>query len=192
MRSFKTLSVVLALTLVASTATLFAADYKVDSAHSFLMFKVRHFNAGNVYGRFNNPTGKLVYDASDVSKSTFEVEARTDALDTGNAMRDKHLKTPDFFDAAQNPTLSFKSTKVEKGEGDDDLKITGDLTIHGETKSITVDAKTLGEAKDPQGKTRIGFETKFTIKRSDYGMNFMAGAVGDDIELTVALEGVKQ
>ena len=192
MRSFKTLALVFALMLVSSTATLRAADYNVDPAHSFLMFKVRHFNAGNVYGRFNNPTGKLVYDANDVSKSTFEVEAKTENLDTGNPMRDKHLKTPDFFDAAQNPTISFKSTKVEKGASDDALKITGDLTIHGETKSITVDATKLGEAKDPQGKTRIGFETKFTIKRSDYGMNFMAGAVGDDIEITVALEGVKQ
>lgn len=191
MGSVKFFSPILALVLLSTTATAHAETYKVDPVHSFMLFHVRHFDAGNVYGRFNNPTGTVTYDAADPSKSSFDVQVQAANIDTGNEKRDQHLKSPDFFNVEQFPTLSFKSTKVAKGEGDT-LKVTGDLTIHGVTKSITVDATKLGEGKNPRGTELIGFETKFTIKRSDYDMNFMPGAIGDEVHITVALEAAKQ
>ncbi len=193
MRSFKFLFVALALVLLSSATELRAADtFKVDSAHSFLLFHVRHFGAGNVYGRFNDPTGTIVWDEADASKSSIEIEAKSDNIDTGSQKRDDHLKGPDFFNAPQFPTLTFKSTKVEKGAKAGELKITGDLTIHGVTKPVNVTATKLGEGKNQQGKPIAGFETKFTIKRGDYDMNFMEGAIGDEVHITVALEAAKQ
>ena len=113
-----------------------------------------------------------------------------ESVDTKNEKRDQHLKNADFFNAKQFPVMTFKSTKVE-GSGDT-YKVTGDLTLHGVTKPLTLEIKKGGEAKGMEGEIRGGGETKFAIKRSDYGMNFMQGPLGDEINIVVSLEGVKQ
>jgi polyisoprenoid-binding protein YceI len=113
-----------------------------------------------------------------------------DSLDTHFPKRDQSLKSPDYFNAKQFPTITFKSTKVE-GSGDT-FKVSGDFTVHGVTKPLTVDFKKVGEGKGLQGEARAGGETRFTIKRSDFGMNFMQGAVGDEITIILSLEGEKQ
>lgn len=194
MESIKFITAAFVLVMLAGATPLLAAveTYKVDPPHSFLLFHVRHLNAGNVYGRFNAPTGTIKYDAENPANSTFEVEVPSANIDTGVEKRDQHLKSPDFFNVEQFPTLSFKSTKVEAGGSADTLKVTGDLTIHGVTKPVTVEVKKLGEGKNPQGAELIGFESRFTVKRSDYDMNFMAGGVGDEIHIVVALEAIKQ
>jgi polyisoprenoid-binding protein YceI len=167
-----------------------ADTYKVDPVHSFALFNVHHFNAGNVWGRFNEPAGQFTLDQADPGKDSFQVELKVAKLDTGVAKRDSDLKGPDWFNARQYPTLSFKSTSVKKGEGNN-LEVTGDLTIHGVSKSVVVNVELTGIAKDPFGNTRAGVQGTCTVKRSDFGMRTMAGAVGDEVHLIVALEGTK-
>jgi polyisoprenoid-binding protein YceI len=171
-------------------ATLMATDtYKLDPVHSMVIFEINHFGVSNTYGRFNEPTGSFVMD-DDAGKMSFEASVPAANVDTNNAQRDTHLKSDSFFSAKQFPDITFKSTGVKK-TGDKTFDVTGDLTLHGVTKSITVPLTLIGAAKTQAG-DRAGFGATFSIKRSDYGMTFMVGPVGDDVTLIINLEGVKQ
>lgn len=141
------------------------------------------------YGRFNEFSGKLSIDETDISKSAIEFEVKTASVDTANEKRDQHLRSPDFFSAKQFPVITFKSTKVSMKEGEENmLEVTGDLELLGVKKSITVDVEITGKGKGRQGESLIGFESIFMIKRSEFGMTYGAGAVSDDIRLTVTIE----
>lgn len=179
---------VLALGIGATSAR--AADtYEIDPVHSFISFKISHLKISMVHGRFNAPTGKLVVD-TDAAKSTLNVEVPAENVDTGVAKRDEHLKSPDFFDVKKFPKISFESTSLKATATG--YELTGKLTLHGVTKPITVVLTKSGEGKDPWGGFRVGFESTFNVKRSDFGMNFMPGAVGDDVALTFAFEAIKK
>jgi polyisoprenoid-binding protein YceI len=168
-----------------------AADtFKVDPVHSFVLFAVQHLGIANTYGRFNDIAGTVVFDRDNPSKSSVELSVPVESLDTHNSIRERSLKSPDFFDAKQFPTITFKSTKVE-GSGDT-LKVSGDLTIRGVTKLVTVDFKKGREGKGVFGEMRGGGETRFTIRRSDFGMNFEQGEIGDEVNIILSLEGVKK
>lgn len=167
-----------------------ADTYKADPVHSFALFSVHHLNAGNVWGRFNEPTGDFTLDQADPSKDSFHVELSVAKLDTANSKRDSDLKGPDWFSARQLPTITFKSTSVKKGDGNM-LDVTGDLMIHGVTKSVTVSVELTGTAS-AMGSVRSGIQATTTIKRSDFGMKNMPGGVGDEVKLIVALEGLKR
>jgi polyisoprenoid-binding protein YceI len=175
--------------LLAFAAQSRAETYKVDPVHSSAVFRIQHANIGYVWGRFNDPAGTFTLDLADPPKSSFNIELQVANVDTHNDKRDGHLKSPDFFNAKQFPTLTFKSTKIE-GSGDV-YKVTGDLTLHGVTKPITVEFKKGPDGKGQKGEVRGGGETRFTIKRSDYGMTFMTGPLGDDVNIILSLEGVK-
>ncbi|MYC75186.1 YceI family protein [Candidatus Poribacteria bacterium] len=166
-----------------------AADtYEIDTAHSMVIFRAKHNGITYNYGRFNAFTGEITMDA-DVSKNMVEFEVKTASVDTGNEKRDQHLRSPDFFSAKQFPVITFKSTKVEMKEGKDDvLAVTGDLELLGVKKSITVDVEITGRGKGRQGEALIGFQSVFTINRSEFGMTYGAGSVSDDIQLTVSIE----
>lgn len=164
--------------------------YQVDPVHSFLIFKVRHFNVGNAYGEFNDFKGSFTYDKEAPQNNKFEVTVDVNSLDTKNPKRDEHVKSPDFLNAKQFPTITFKSDSV-KQLADNQFEMAGQLTLHGVTKPLTLKLEKIGEAKDPKGTERIGGESTFTIKRSDFGMTGMAGALGDDITITMAVEGIK-
>ncbi|HET6202607.1 MAG TPA: YceI family protein [Planctomycetota bacterium] len=168
------------------------ATYEIDGVHSSVLFRIKHFDASFVYGRFNEVSGTLVYDEASPAASSVEVTIKADSVDTHNAGRDKHLKSPDFFNAEEFPVLSFKSKSVKGSGKGGGLEVTGDLTIHGVTKPVTVKGVHTGTGKGMKGEERAGFETTFTIKRSDFGMRFMAEALGDEVQITVALEGVKK
>jgi polyisoprenoid-binding protein YceI len=184
------------LTLVVALISAFvlsanAADtFKVDPVHSFVLFSVQHLGIANTYGRFNDISGIVVFDKDNPAKSSVELSVPIESLDTHNSIRDRSLKSPDFFNAKQFPTMTFKSTQVE-GSGET-LKVSGDLTIRGVTKPLIVDFKKGGEGKGVFGEMRGGGETRFTIKRSDFGMNFQQGAVGDEVSIILSLEGVKK
>ncbi len=181
-----------AIILTAAAPLAMAADsYKVDSAHGVAIYKIQHLGVSNAYGMFKEPTGAVVFDAADPSKSSFEFEVKTDNVITGNEKRDAHLKSPDFFNAKQFPTITFKSTAV-KAAGENKFEVTGDLTLHGVTKSITLTIAKTGEADTGKMGYRTGWQTIVDLKRSDYGMNNMVGPVGDDVQLTIAFEAVKQ
>src|SRR3954470_20377776 len=183
------LKFILPLLLLASTLTFAApATYKVDPAHSFVIFRIKHMDVGHVYGRFNEPSGSVTIDDADLAKSTFSLELQTAKVDTGIQKRDEHLKSPDFFNAKQFPTIKFASTAVKKT--DKGYEVTGDLTIHGVTKPITLNIEQTGQgAMGPR--QILGFETTVDLKRSDFGMKNMLGPAADDVRLIISLEAGK-
>ena len=143
-------AVVLAGMLGLSGAVHAADTYQVDPVHSTAIFKINHFNMAPFYGRIVGPTGTFVLD-EDFTKSTFQIELAIDKIDTANEKRDNHLKGPDFFNAKQYPTVTFKSTSIKKGDGET-YDVTGDLTLHGVTKPVTLKVEKTGQGKDPMGK----------------------------------------
>lgn len=169
-----------------------AADtYEVDASHSMIIFRAKHMGVSYNYGRFNEFSGNLAVDETDAANSMIELEVKAASVDTGDEKRDQHLRSPDFFDAKQFPVITFKSTEVKKVD-EDTLEVTGDLKLHGVKKSVTVEVAITGKGKNQQGTALIGFETTFTIKRSEFGMDYGIGAVSDDIRITVSVEGMKK
>ena len=156
------LPVIAIVTLASAALPAKAQTFTLDPVHSFVLFKIHHFNAGYV-----DSAGTFNLD-DDASKDTFDITLQSASFDTHQAQRDKHITGPDFLDAKQFPTIEFKSTSVKK-TGDDTLEAVGDLTLHGVTKSITVDITKTGTAKGMKGETRSGIETVFKINRIDYG-----------------------
>ena len=190
MRKF--VSSALVVLLVATFAR--AADtYKIDPVHAVVLYRVSHFDIGNAYGRFNEPTGTVMLDTADASKSSFTFEVDANKVDTGNPKRDQHLKSPDFFDVANFPKITFKSTSVKSSDGKA-FEVTGDLNLHGVTKSVTFTINKTGEADVSAMKMgyRTGWEAQVDLKRTDYGMKTMVGPVGDDVHLVISFEAVKQ
>ena len=171
-----------------------AADtesYTIDVTHSMVVFKCKHFGVSNNYGRFNDISGKFSFDDKDASKCAIEMEVKTESIDTNLPDRDKHLRSADFLNAKQFPTATFKS-KTIKPTGKDTYEVTGDFTLCGVTKSVTVTANHIGTGKDPYGNIRRGFELAFTIKRSEYGMKKMLEGIGDDVHLMINIEGTRK
>ena len=174
------------------TQSMGVTAYEIDTVHSMIIFRAKHNNVSYNYGRFNEFTGQIVMGATDPSghsESMVEFEVKAASVDTGNEKRDQHLRSSDFFSAKQFPVITFKSTKVSAKEGEKDiLEVTGDLELHGVKKSITVDVEITGRAKGKQGESLIGFESTFTIKRSEFGMTYRIGPVSDDIRITISVE----
>lgn len=169
-----------------------AADaYSIDPVHSSVAFRIKHMNLAPFYGQFNDISGTVKLDAADPTKSEMEVSIKVDAVDSHNEKRDAHLKSPDFFNAKNFPTMTFKSKSFAKS-GDHAFDVSGDLTIHGVTKPITVKLEKTGEGKSPMGGQAIGFGTEFTIKRSDFGMSGMLDALGDEVRVMIGLEAGKK
>lgn len=164
--------------------------YQLDTVHSMVFFKIKHQDAGYTYGMFFNPDGQFVWDADNPSNNSVSVQIKAEAINTGNTNRDNHLRGPDFLNARQFRMIEFKSTSVKK-TGDKTFEALGKLTLHGVTKDITVQFEQTGQAES-RGRSIMGFEGKFKVKRSEFGMDRMIGSVGDEIHLMVTLEGVKQ
>jgi polyisoprenoid-binding protein YceI len=182
---------VLGLLVIFSSLAYAAETYKLDPGHTSIVFRVKHLGIAYVYGRFNGPTGSFVFDESSPSKSAIEIQAETKNIDTAVEKRDDHLRSPDFFNAGKYPLVSFKSKSVKK-LSEATYEVSGDLTLLGNTRPITVEVHATGAGKDPWGGFRRGFETSFTIKRSEFGMGFMMGGVSDEVNLTVSVEGIRQ
>lgn len=170
-----------------------ATTYEIDTSHSMIIFRAKHKGISYNYGRFNEFGGSLTIDETDISKSTVQFEVKAASIDTANKKRDQHLRSPDFFSAKQFPVITFKSTEVKMKEGTEDtLAVTGDLELLGVKKSITVDVAITGKGKGERGESVIGFETIFTIQRSEFGMTYGVGAVSDDVRLIVTIEAAQK
>lgn len=180
------------LTAPAPAAARAADAFKVDAVHSAVVYRIKHMDVSYHYGRFDQVEGTFLLDKDNPSASVISITVPVDSVNSGNGGRDGHLKKADFFSVKEFPTITFKSTKVAaKGEsgGYPAFEVTGDLTLHGVTKPVTVEVRHTGQGKGQKGEV-AGLETTFTIKRSDYGMNFMVGkGLGDDVTITVSLEG---
>jgi len=186
--------IMLASILTATTAlpiSAMAADYMVDTdgAHASVNFKISHLGYSYIEGRFNNFEGQFSYDANDIEASKVEVTVDTTSLDSNHAERDKHLRSDDFIDASKFTSAKFTSTSVVK-KADGGLAITGDMTLHGMTKSIVVDANIIGEGKDPWGGYRAGFEASTRLQVADFGIK--AVGASSYVDLNIVLEGIRK
>ncbi|MGB8932936.1 MAG: YceI family protein [Anaeromyxobacteraceae bacterium] len=191
-------SVALALALVPALAAAQSSTWSIDPAHTHASFTVRHMIISNVRGELGKVEGTLTLDEKDVTKSKVEATIDVAGIDTREPKRDEHLRSADFFDVANHPTITFKSTKVEKA-GKDGLKVTGDLTIRGTTKPAVL--KVTGptaEVKDPYGKLRRGVSATTKIERKAFGVAWSAvlegggAVVGNDVNVELEVELIKQ
>jgi polyisoprenoid-binding protein YceI len=176
------------LALLAVAQPLSAASYTIDPVHSSALFKIQHFGVSNVYGALWDVTGTITYDEASEADASIEITITTASLDTNNERRDAHISSPDFLDAKQFPTINFVSTAVRPlGQGR--YEVVGDLTLHGVTTQVKATADKVGQGPHPRsGKPLIGFETRFTFKRSDFDMEFMLGPLSDEVEIVVSIE----
>ncbi|MEV7195169.1 YceI family protein [Streptomyces sp. NPDC093510] len=171
-------------------------DYTIDPAHTTIGFVARHAMVTNVKGSFLDFTGTLHLDGTDPSRSTASLDVTMESIDTGNADRDGHLKSADFFKTDEFPEMTFRSTRTE-ALGGDDYRVTGDLTILGTTKPLSIDLEFNGSAKDPFGNERVGFEGKAEILRSEWGLTWNAALetggmlVSDKIKLNFDISAIK-
>src|SRR5918993_262509 len=152
-------------------------DYKIDPAHSLIGFAVQHLEINWVEGRFKEYEGTIRYDDKDVTKSSVEFSAKVASLDTEVEARDKHLRTADFFEVEKYPTMTFKSTRVER-KGKEALVLHGDLTLKGVTKPVQLPFQVTGAVKDTRGNTRFGIEAKARLNRRDFGINYGSAFAG--------------
>lgn len=186
---------VIGLSLMAGAHIATAADYVVDTegAHAFIQFRVKHLGYSWLYGRFNTFDGKFTFDEKDPSKNKISIDVDVNSLDSNHARRDKHLRSDDYLDTAKFPKASFVSTGYKPtGEGTAD--VTGNLTLHGVTKPVTVAVEHIGGGKDPWGGYRDGFEGSVTIKPADWGISMVdkLGPASEEVELFMSIEGIRQ
>ncbi|MEM8835819.1 MAG: YceI family protein [Planctomycetota bacterium] len=170
--------------------------FSVDPVHSMVVFGVGHLGVAKNYGRFNDISGTFNIDRSNIENAFIDITVQAESVDTANESRDKHLRSPDFFNTRQFPTLTFTSDEITAMSRDlppSHLRATGELTMHGVTKDIEVEIHFIGEGQTPRG-YKQGFEARFTIKRSDFGMTkYLEGnGIGDEVDLIVAIEGDRE
>lgn len=180
--------------VVALTAFTVRAEeivYEIDPVHSVVLLTVNHLGLTDAYGRFNEMTGTVRYNEEDPAASSIDFEVKAASIDTANDKRDEHLRGPDFFNSAEFPNLTFKSTKVEK-KGDRQYEVTGDFTVRGVTKPVTFGFEVTGTGQGMQGEERFGGVAGFSVKRSEFGIDYLPQALGDDVGVIVSIQGVKQ
>ncbi|MBL0162733.1 MAG: YceI family protein [Xanthomonadales bacterium] len=177
-----------ALALASSSAFAATETYTIDGSHTQANFTWTHFGFSNPSAGFDNIAGTITFDADHPTHAKVDVTIAIDSLNTHVPKLDEHLKKADFFDAAKFPTATFKSTKIV-AEGKDDFKVTGDLTIHGVTKAVTLDARLNRAAVHPMtNQPTIGFDGSVTIKRSDFGIGAYVPNVSDEIRIHLTTE----
>jgi polyisoprenoid-binding protein YceI len=173
----------------AAAASAAGSSYKVDSVHSSVVFRVTHANVSPFWGMFTAPSGSFTLDSADPTKSSFNIEIKADNVVTGNEKRDNHLRSPDFFNAKQYPTITFTSTSVAKGQGET-LMVTGTMDLHGVKKELTIPVEITGKAAGQGGRERAGIEATMTIKMSDFEFKGNP-SIADEVRFIVGMAGVK-
>lgn len=162
--------------------------FKVDGVHSSIVYRIRHNNIANFYGRFNKISGSFLVDAANPSASVMDITIDAGSVDSNSEGRDRHLRSPDFFNTEQFPSINFKATSFESVDADT-IKAVGTLTLLGVEKPLTVNIDHTGSGTSRRGGEIAGFESIFTIKRSDFGMP--AGGLGDEVQITISCEGAR-
>jgi len=192
MKKLITLSIMSIMLLFSVTANS-AEQYKIDTkgAHAFIQFKIKHLGYSWLLGRFNTFDGGFQIDRNNLENSSIEVNIDPSSIDSNHAERDKHLRGEDFLAVDQYPQAKFVSTSITK-TGEDTAVVTGDLTLHGVTKPIDIEAKLIGEGKDPWGGYRIGFEGTTTFALKDFGIDYDLGPASTHVDMFLSIEGIKQ
>lgn len=186
-----------ALPAIALALPLMAQTYSIDTAHSSAQFSVKHLMVSNVRGEFNKMTGSVTWDDNNPAAIAIDATIDVNTISTREPKRDEHLKSPDFFDAAKYPAMTFKSTKVWKSAGK--YQVAGNLTLHGVTKPVTLTLEgPTAEVKDPWGMLRRGASATTTINRKDFGLGWNkaleAGGVmvGEEVQITLDIEATRK
>jgi polyisoprenoid-binding protein YceI len=186
---------VLAAAVLAASPALAADTYTFDKAHTTVLFQVRHI-VTNVTGKFKDFEGQILVDKANPPASSVDFTIQAASIDTNEPKRDEHLRSADFFDVANNPKLTFKSTAI-KATGKDSYAVTGELTMRGVTKTVTLAVAYLGEGKDPWGNEKVGFEVTGVVNRQDFKINWnktldTGGVlVADEVKIQIAVEANK-
>jgi polyisoprenoid-binding protein YceI len=181
---------------VATTTDTATRTYKIDKAHSEVVFQIRHL-VTKVRGRFDDFEGMIQLNENSPELSSVEFTIKAASINTNEKDRDTHLRSADFFDVEKFPALTFKSKQILK-KSNESYDVVGDLTIHGVTKEIVLPVTHLGKAKDPWGMERAGFEAEFTLNRKDFGLMWNAPLelggflVGDDVKASLSIQAVGQ
>lgn len=165
--------------------------FDTKDKHQFVTFKISHLGYSWLYGRFNNFDGEFIYDAENPENSAVNVTINTASVDSNHGERDKHLRSEDFLFVDDFPQATFKSTSV-KLDDEDEAEITGDFTLRGVTKEITLEAEILGHGDDPWGGYRMGFEAETELKLADFGIPTNLGKVSETVEIIISVEGIRQ
>lgn len=188
----KTLLAVSAAALFATSLNASAAEYKIDKEgqHAFVQFRIQHLGYSWLYGTFKDFDGGFTFDDANPAADKVNVTINTGSLDTNHAERDKHLRSADFLNTSKYPQATFTSTEVKK-EGER-YKVTGNLTLNGVTKPITLDARLMGEGKDPWGGYRAGFEASGEVFLKEFNISKDLGPASQKAELIISVEGVRQ
>lgn len=183
--------IALASALALVTAPAFAATYTLDPGHTQVVFSWNHFGYSNPTAQFRKIEGTLEFDAANPTKANVKVTIPLNSVNTNVEKLDEHLQAADFFDSAKYPDAVFKSTKVEKGTSENQLKVTGDLSLHGVTKPVVLDVTVAKVGEHPMRKApAAGFDATATIKRSDFGITTYVPMVSDDIKLRITSEAI--
>jgi len=190
---FKTLPVLVA-GLLALAAPALAATYEIDTAHSAISFKIKHLTISSVKGTFDDFAGTFTFDQANPAAASVEAVIQAASISTGNTKRDDHLRNPDFFDVAQFPTITFKSTGLTMTTASEGV-LMGDLTMHGVTKPVTLAVVFNGAVKDPWGNDKVGFSATGKLDRTEFGLSYgkvMEGGglmIGNEVEFTLDIQG---
>ena len=189
----KTLAALAIGSALLSAGSAMAADYVIDKEgqHAFVDFKISHLGYSYITGTFKDLDGKFSFDAAKPEDAKVEVNVRTASVFSNHAERDKHLRSADVLNVGAHPVATFKSTSV-KPTGERSFDITGDLSLNGVTRPVTIRASLIGEGKDPWGGYRAGFEGATRLKLKDFAIATDLGPASQEVELTLSVEGVRQ
>lgn len=169
----------------------FAQTYQVDPVHTSLVFRVKHMNTAFVYGMFRDIKGTVVVDEANPARSSINLEVNADSVFTANEQRDNHLRSPDFFNTRQFPTITFRSTSIRRVNANT-VQVQGNLTMRGVSRPVTATVNLTGKGKNAQGRDIIGFETTFNIRRSEFGIRYGLPGLGDEVRVTLSVEAIRQ
>lgn len=168
-----------------------AEEFRIDPEHSFIHFRVSHLGIAWVQGRFNRFEGEFAFDEQNPANSIATVTIDTASVDTNHAERDRHLRSDDFLDVRRFPNATFVGTGLEP-QGDDRAVLSGELTLHGVTRPITIEVAHVGHGPDPWGGYRRGFEGRTRFALADFGIDYDLGPAAREVELTLTVEGVRK
>ena len=186
--------IIASLLLISSTTTsAMTENYVIDTkgAHAFIQFKIKHLGYSWLYGRFNTFDGQFSYDEKNPAAASVSINIDPASIDSNHAERDKHLRGKDFLNVKQFPKASFVSTSFEE-KNDGKAVIKGDFTLHGVTKTITIDVEHTGHGKDPWGGYRRGFAGTTTFALKDFNINYNLGPASQNVEIILSIEGIRQ
>jgi polyisoprenoid-binding protein YceI len=189
----KTVAAIVLAAAILAPSGVFADDYVIDTegAHAFIQFRIKHLGYSWLSGRFNHFSGTFSYDENNPEASSVEVTIKTASIDSNHAERDKHLRGEDFLNVDKYPEAKFVGTAF-KETGDGTATLEGKLTLHGQTRPVTIEVEHIGHGPDPWGGYRRGFEGNTRITLADYGIDYDLGPASRELDLILSVEGIRQ